>query len=75
VVIDICTPIELDRKLETLTPPDNTEYLSMDGEVVEEYEVIRILNLITLHYIYYINSVLVFRINCIELISTAILLF
>ncbi|KAF6030239.1 hypothetical protein EB796_011453 [Bugula neritina] len=38
--IDFCTPIELDRQLESLTPPDNTEYLSMNGEVVEEYEVI-----------------------------------
>jgi len=35
----ICTPIELDRKVESLTSPDNTEYLSKDGEVVEEYEV------------------------------------
>ncbi|KAF6032893.1 PTPRD [Bugula neritina] len=36
--IDICTPIELDRKVASLTSPDNTEYLSMDGVVVEEYE-------------------------------------
>jgi len=48
--IDICTPIELDKKLETLTPPDNTEYLSMDEVVVEEYEV-RVFILITLHYV------------------------
>jgi len=51
--IDICTPIELDRKRASLTTPDNAEYLSMNGEVVEEYEV-RVLILITLHYI---NSV------------------
>jgi len=48
--IDICTPIELDKKLETLTPPDNTEYLSMDEVVVEEYEV-RVFILITLHFV------------------------
>jgi len=48
--IDICTPIELNRKLETLTPPDNTEYLSMAGEVVEEYEV-KVLIFIILRYI------------------------
>jgi len=60
--------------LESLTPPDNTEYLSMNGEVVEEYEV-RILILITLHYINFINSVLVLKINCTELISNAFLLF
>jgi len=35
----ICTPIELDRKVENLTLPDNTEYLSMAGEVVEEFQV------------------------------------
>jgi len=48
--IDICTPIELDRKVASLTSPDNTEYLSMDGVVVEEYEV-RVFILITLHYL------------------------
>jgi len=46
----ICTPIELDRKVADLTTPDNTEYLSMNGEVVEEF-LVRVLILITLHYI------------------------
>jgi len=45
----ICTPIELKRRMTSLALSDNTEYLSMDGEVVEEFQV-KVLIFITLHY-------------------------